>query len=102
MIADLDSDGNVDIAGAGNLWGTEVETSSYDAGNGWLLRGNGSGEFTLVDGRASGLHARGNVSDVRSLNVGGTPHLVVANVDGPLQVFGPVPSHDRKMASLGH
>ncbi|MCB0788403.1 MAG: VCBS repeat-containing protein [Flavobacteriales bacterium] len=102
VIADLDSDGNVDIAGAGNLWGTEVETSSYDAGNGWILRGNGSGEFTLVDGRASGLQARGNVSDVRSLNVGGTPHLVVANVDGPLQVFGPVPSHDRKMASLGH
>ena len=62
--------------------GHQVETSSYDAGNRWLLRGNGSGEFTLVDGRASGLHARGNVSDARSLNVGEHHTWSIASVDG--------------------
>ncbi|MDX1477573.1 MAG: VCBS repeat-containing protein, partial [Saprospiraceae bacterium] len=46
---DLNGDGNVDLIVAGNLYTTEVETPRLDAGNGFVLKGDGTGGFTPVD-----------------------------------------------------
>ena len=46
MLADdFDGDGNLDVLINGNDFGTEVSIGRYDALNGLLLKGNGSGDF---------------------------------------------------------
>ncbi len=42
---DLDADGKMDLVCNGNLFGTEVETTRYDAGNGLVLMNEGQGQF---------------------------------------------------------
>lgn len=54
-VADFDGDGNEDAFLSQNFFGTRAETSRYDAGRGLLLRGDGRGGFTAVDGQESGL-----------------------------------------------
>ncbi|HMQ74574.1 MAG TPA: VCBS repeat-containing protein [Flavobacteriales bacterium] len=95
VVMDVNGDGHADLVGAGNRWGAEVETSRYDAGNGWVLLGDGRMGFTPVPHRRSGLRAEGHACAVAPLQVNGRPAVVVANGDGPLQVFvhtPPVPA----------
>ena len=47
MLADdFDGDGNLDVLINGNDFGTEVSIGRYDALNGLLLKGNGTGGFS--------------------------------------------------------
>ncbi|MFQ5446448.1 MAG: VCBS repeat-containing protein, partial [Saprospiraceae bacterium] len=86
---DFDADGKMDLLVAGNMYGTEVETPRHDAGNGLILMGTGGGNFQPLTIRQSGFFAPGNVKDVQLLSLGGGKgHLVlVANNDGPLEIF---------------
>lgn len=86
---DFDSDGKTDLLIAGNMYDTEPEIPRYDAGNGLVMKGVGDGTFVPLTIRQSGFFAPGNVKDVKLLALGGGKgHLVlVANNDGPLQVF---------------
>lgn len=47
-LCDADGDGYLDILGIGNYYPTEIVSGRYDAGKGFLLRGNGSGDFVLA------------------------------------------------------
>ncbi len=87
VVMDVNSDGHLDLVGAGNRWGAEVETSRYDAGNGWVLLGDGRLGFTPMPGRSSGFRAEGHACAVAPLRINGSTAVVVANGDGPLQVF---------------
>jgi enediyne biosynthesis protein E4 len=86
---DFDSDGKMDLLVAGNMYDTDVEIPRHDAGNGLILMGRGDGRFIPLTIRQSGFFAPGNVKDVKLLTLaGGREHLVlVANNDGPLEVF---------------
>lgn len=53
--ADFDGDGSLDIFIAQNFFGTDGETSRYDAGRGLLLKGGGHGNFVAIPGHRSGL-----------------------------------------------
>ena len=44
-IADLNGDGHPDILGIGAIYDAEVETIRYDANYGYVLLGDGSGNF---------------------------------------------------------
>jgi hypothetical protein len=59
-IADFDGDGNEDIFLSQNFFPTDVETSRYDAGLGLLLVGDGSGGFTALSDRESGIAVYGD------------------------------------------
>ena len=49
MLADdFDGDGNLDVLISGNDFGTEVSVGRYDALNGLLLKGDGSGGFSCT------------------------------------------------------
>ncbi|MEM7037288.1 MAG: hypothetical protein AAF570_09935, partial [Bacteroidota bacterium] len=74
LVRDFDSDGHLDLLLAGNDYAPEVETIRQDAGIGTLLRGDGKGNWSVVDHRESGFFAPG---DVRSLAIAG-PHIIVA------------------------
>ena len=44
-VADIDGDGNMDILGIGAIYDAEVETIRYDANYGYVLLGDGQGNF---------------------------------------------------------
>ncbi|MBK8340075.1 MAG: VCBS repeat-containing protein [Flavobacteriales bacterium] len=86
-VADLNGDGHLDLVTVGNLFGTEVETTRYDASTGAVLLGDGKLGFTAIPSSTTGFMARGDARDVALLRTGGAPRFVVANNSGPLQVF---------------
>ena len=59
-VADFDGDGREDIFLSQNFFPTDVETPRYDGGLGLLLLGNGSGGFTALSPRASGIAVYGD------------------------------------------
>jgi hypothetical protein len=63
---DIDGDGNQDLVIAGNLYGSEPETTRNDASIGLVLKGDGKGNFEPVPPLKSGLFIEG---DTRSLNL---------------------------------
>ena len=86
-VVDLNGDDNLDLVTVGNLFGTEVETTRYDASTGAVLLGDGKLGFTAVPASTTGFMARGDARDVALLRAGGAPRFVVANNNGPLQIF---------------
>ena len=61
MVADdFDGDGNLDVLMNGNDYGTEVSIGRYDALNGLLLKGDGTGNFTPLSILQSGIYIPGN------------------------------------------
>lgn len=70
IIEDVDRDGNLDIIIAGNMYGSEVETTRNDASIGLFLKGNGSGNFEPVPSHRSGLQIKGDVRDIKMIRLG--------------------------------
>jgi hypothetical protein len=84
---DVDGDGDLDVIGVGNLFGTEANTPPLDAGKGVWLRGDGSGGFTAVRAGDSGLLAPFDARALALVETPDGPRLLVANYGGPLQTF---------------
>jgi hypothetical protein len=61
---DHDGDGHADLLAVGNVFSPTAETSRFDGGLGWLLRGDGRGGFAPVSVAESGLVVPG---DARAL-----------------------------------
>ncbi|MBP6532537.1 MAG: VCBS repeat-containing protein, partial [Bacteroidia bacterium] len=68
VVSDFNQDGHMDIVGAGNNFGAEVETIRYDGGRGVVLLGDGKGNFTQLAPSVSGFFANGDVKDIIWLN----------------------------------
>jgi len=82
VIWDFDGDGNLDVVIGGNIFNTEIETPSYDAGKGLFLKGNGDGTFTAVlKIDESGIFIPGNVKNLELLFIlkEKRPAILVAN-----------------------
>jgi enediyne biosynthesis protein E4 len=58
-VADFYGDGQEDVFLSQNFFGVDLDTSRYDAGRGLLLRGDGRGGFTALDGNESGIRVYG-------------------------------------------
>jgi enediyne biosynthesis protein E4 len=86
VAADVDSDGDLDLVGAGNERGHQAETGPIDAGNGVVLLNDGKGNFTALP--RTGFWATGEVRDVKLLRGKGKGMVVVGNNGGRLQGFG--------------
>ncbi|MFS4493093.1 VCBS repeat-containing protein [Maribacter sp. 2308TA10-17] len=57
---DYNQDGNLDALIVGNFYSGEVFTGRYDASIGWLLQGDGKGNFESVDVSKSGFFVLGD------------------------------------------
>lgn len=68
---DIDLDGNLDLLTAGNMYGSEVETTRNDAGLGLFLKGDGAGNFEPVSSLLSGLKITGDVKNIELIHLGG-------------------------------
>jgi hypothetical protein len=87
-VLDINQDGNLDIIAAGNMYNTEVETPRYDAGNGVVLLGDGTGQFRALAVHESGFNAPGNVKNIALLKTaGGGRYLLVANNNAKPNLF---------------
>ncbi|TLF42258.1 VCBS repeat-containing protein [Maribacter aurantiacus] len=88
-VTDYNNDGNDDVLLVGNDYGNEVFIGKYDASNGFLLEGDGKGNFSVVDIQKSGFVAQGDTKDITIVNNANesNPFIVVSQNRGPLRVF---------------
>ncbi|MBM3884304.1 MAG: VCBS repeat-containing protein [Gemmatimonadetes bacterium] len=79
-VADFDGDGREDLFLAQNFFPTEIATMRFDAGVGLVLRGDGTGGFTPLDVRGSGVAIRGDQRGVAvaDFDADGRPDVAVA------------------------
>ncbi|RDC62044.1 VCBS repeat-containing protein [Adhaeribacter pallidiroseus] len=85
---DFNQDGFLDVLAVGNSYAPEVVTGRYDAGLGWLLCGNGKGQFTVIPARESGFIAEGDAKAlVQIKQQNGPPLYLTSNNHGSLTVF---------------
>jgi hypothetical protein len=85
---DFNKDGNLDVALVGNDYGTEVTNGRYDALNGLVLLGDGSGEFHPQTILQSGLFVPGDAKAlIKLLDANGNCMLAASQNRGLLKVF---------------
>jgi hypothetical protein len=63
ILKDINSDGNLDVISAGNLYEAEVETPRCDAGMGLILLGDGKGSW-IEKTASSGSWGNGNIKQL--------------------------------------
>jgi hypothetical protein len=85
IVKDFDNDSNLDAVIAGNLYGSEVETTRNDASIGLFLKGDGKGNFKPIEGNDSGLFAGGDVKDLAMIKIKGTNYILAAKNQDYLQ-----------------
>ncbi len=88
-IVDYNKDGYDDVLLVGNDYGNEVFIGKYDASNGFLLQGDGKGNFEIVDIQKSGFITQGDTKDITLVkNVkGNDPYIIVSQNRGPIKAF---------------
>ncbi len=87
-VADVNSDGNLDIVGTGNDYGTEVSVGRYDACNGYVMLGDGKGGFRNLSILESGLFIPGNAKAIIQFTNGNGQTLFAASQNrGRLKLF---------------
>jgi hypothetical protein len=88
FVEDLNGDGNLDLISTTNDYGTEVSVGRYDALNGLVLLGDGSGNFSSLSIASSGFYVPGNgKSVVCMVGPDQSIRLAVSQNRGALQWF---------------
>ncbi len=88
LAEDLNNDGNLDILMVGNSYATEVETGRYDAANGTLLFGDGTGKFIFSKNQENGFWATKESRDIAKIKLANDKDLfLIANNDDILQAY---------------
>lgn len=88
VVDDFNNDGNLDVAISGNDYGTEVFNGRYDAMNGLVLLGDGTGHFTPQTILQSGVFIPGDAKALIKLRGQNNNYLLAASQNrGPLKIF---------------
>ena len=89
IVKDLNKDGRLDIIAVGNRFGTEVETTRYDAGSGLVMLQNSSGGFDVLSQSESGFFVPGDAKSMVEIKLGkeGACAVLVGNNQGSVQLF---------------
>ena len=87
ICTDFNKDGYKDLLIAGNLYGSEVETTRNDASEGLMLIGKGNGAFESLGPDESGFKASGDVKDLKMLTMGKNKLILVTNNNNAMQAF---------------
>jgi hypothetical protein len=76
---DVNEDGNMDVVGVGNDFGTEVSMGRYDALNGFVLLGDGKGNFKSLPMNESGVSVKGDSKSLVTLINNSGDYFVLAS-----------------------
>ena len=82
VICDVDNDGIKDVIIAGNLYGSEIETTRNDASLGLFLKGKGDFEYEAKPMGASGLNIPYDVKEIKLIEYNGGMAILVAVNNG--------------------
>lgn len=83
---DVNRDGNLDIVVAGNFYHREVETTRSDASIGYVLLGDGAGNYETLRPTEAGLKLYQDVRDLKFLNTPSGLKLIGA-INGDVMQF---------------
>ena len=88
IVRDVNDDGKTDILAVGNRFGTEVETTRYDAGCGLCLLRSG-GDFKQERFSESGFFVPGDARAMAEIRIGlnGKSAVLITNNQGKVQLF---------------
>ena len=84
---DFDHDGICDIILGGNQYRAKPETGIYDASYGLLLKGNNNGTWQSVSSLKSGIFTKGEIRDMKILNINGNHFIAVARNNDNFQFY---------------
>ncbi|MBK7133900.1 MAG: VCBS repeat-containing protein [Bacteroidales bacterium] len=84
---DFDDDGLCDIVLGGNLYRAKPEKGIYDAGYGLFLKGKSNGSFQSTSANESGIFIKGEIRDLKIININGIRVLVVAKNNDNFQFY---------------
>jgi len=85
--SDFNNDQHLNIVITGNLYNAEVETTRNDAGYGYLLYGDGQGNFTPVPYAESGIYIPFDTKDLKQLKGKNRTLIIAANNSNTLTIF---------------
>lgn len=84
---DFDHDGSCDIIIGGNQYRAKPETGIYDASYGLFLKGGEDRTFQPVSSLKSGIFTKGEIRDLKILNIKGNRIVAVARNNDNLQFY---------------
>jgi hypothetical protein len=84
---DFDHDGICDIILGGNQYRAKPETGIYDASYGLYLKGFAGGTWKSVQSLKSGFFTKGEIRDLKILNINGSRTIAVARNNDNLQFY---------------
>jgi len=88
VVDDFNGDGNPDVAITGNDYGNEVFNGRYDAMNGLVLLGDGTGNFAGQSILKAGFFVPGDAKAMVKLKGPNDAYLLAASQNkGPLKLF---------------
>ena len=91
VVEDLNKDGRLDLILSGNFFGTEVETTRYDAGNGCVLLNQGDGKFRALLPHESGLSLPYDMRKSVVVNGPGTKKRLISSANQSFPVVHRMP-----------
>jgi len=86
-VEDYTGDGKSDVLIIGNFHHAEVERDRYTAMKGFLLRGDGKGNFDTKLPRETGFTVPGEGRSLGEITIGGQEHILATQNDDSLKVF---------------
>jgi hypothetical protein len=84
---DFDHDGRCDILIGGNEYRAKPQTGIYDASYGLFLKVNSEGNWESVSSEISGFSTKGEIRDLKILNIIGSKIIGVARNNDNLQFY---------------
>lgn len=87
VIYDVDQDGIKDLIIAGNMYGSEIETTRNDASLGLFLKGKGQFEFEAIPMVKSGLNISHDVKEMKLIQYQEGKALVIAVNNGKIKLI---------------
>ena len=84
-ISDINKDGYMDILGVGAIYDTEVETIRYDGNYGYVLLGNGKGEFSYSSEYSPFIDS--DAKDITEISINEQRCFLVVSNNAPIQIF---------------
>ncbi len=85
IIKDFNNDGNLDIVGVGGLYDAEVETIRYDSNYGYVLLGDGKGNFKYSKEYVPFIDS--DAKNMKPIKIKGAEMFMVVSNNAPLQIF---------------
>ena len=84
---DFNGDGRCDLVTGGNQFRAKPETGIYGASFGLFLKGEASGKWSALTAEESGIYTRGEIRDLKFLDVNGNRIMAFVRNNDILELY---------------